>query len=72
MTIKMRITLCLTFLLVFIADATYSVATPNTGMYISTFYPCISVTHALQSFDFHVLKFCVFHVYSILSVKMFV
>ena len=57
MTIKMRITLCLTFLLVFIADATYSVATPNTGMYISTFYPCISVTHALQSLSGIILTF---------------
>lgn len=36
MTIKMRVTLCVLFLLVFIADAAYSAATPNTGTHIST------------------------------------
>ena len=36
MTSKMRVTLCVLFLLVFIADAAYSAATPNTGAHIST------------------------------------
>ncbi len=49
MIIKLRITLCVLFLLIFIADATYSATIPNTGININTFSPCISVVHVLQS-----------------------
>jgi len=49
MSIKMRITLCVLFLFVFIVDAAYSATTPHTGTHISTFYPCISITYTLQS-----------------------
>ncbi len=38
MTIKIRITLCVLFLLVFIVDAAYSTIAPNTGTHISTFF----------------------------------
>lgn len=37
MTLRQRILLCILFILIFIADATYSVALPNKGTYISTF-----------------------------------
>lgn len=49
MSIKLRVTLCVLFLLVFITDAAYSAARPHTGAHISTFYPCISAAHVLQS-----------------------
>lgn len=49
MTIKLRITLCMLFLFIFIVDAAYSAITPHIGAHISTFYPCISVAYALQS-----------------------
>lgn len=41
MTIAVRMTLCIVFTLIFIADAAYSAMQPNTGKHISTFYPCI-------------------------------
>ena len=41
MTIAVRMTLCILFTLVFIADAAYSAMQPNTGEYISTYVPCI-------------------------------
>lgn len=47
MTIAVRVTLCILFTLVFIADAAYSAMQPNTGKYISSFVPCIFVTNRL-------------------------
>ena len=42
MTIGMRLTLCILFTVLFIADAAYSAMKPNTGEHISTFCPCFS------------------------------
>ncbi len=41
MTIGLRITLCILFLLVFIADAAYAAMTPNTGTNITAFLPIV-------------------------------
>ena len=47
MTIKIRVTLCILFTLLFIADAAHSAMFPNTGQHINTFYPCISMQNHL-------------------------
>lgn len=47
MTIAVRVTLCVVFTLVFIADAAYSAIQPNTGVHISTLNPCISTANRL-------------------------
>lgn len=47
MTIAVRVTLCVVFTLVFIADAAYSAIQPNTGEHISTLNPCISTANRL-------------------------
>lgn len=39
MTIALRVTLCIAFLLLFVADAAYAAMYPNTGEHISTLVP---------------------------------
>ncbi len=41
MTIAVRVTLCIVFTLIFIADAAYSAMLPHTGEHVNTFCPCI-------------------------------
>lgn len=46
MTIRLRVTLCLLFVLVFTVDAAYSVVFPNTGYHISSF--CVTGSRRLN------------------------
>lgn len=47
MTIAARVTLCIVFTLIFIADAAYSAMQPHTGEHISTFAPCFFTANRL-------------------------
>lgn len=47
MTIATRTTLCVLFVLIFIADAAYCAMLPNTGEHINTFSPCFSILDGL-------------------------
>lgn len=47
MTIAARVTLCIVFTLLFIADAAYAAMLPNTGRLINTFCPCILTDNQL-------------------------
>lgn len=48
MTIGLRVTLCILFLLIFIADAAYAAIIPNTGKHINSFCPCVLVINPLK------------------------